>query len=950
MNKAWGKAAKAFSSLAVVSVLSGPALAPQTAWALFGLGQPSGSVATAKDHIAKKEWRSATIELKNALEANPDNVEARLLLGDVYLKTYNGPSAEKEFRAARQRGAKDSDITLRLARSYELQRKYDNILSDLHADKLPAPQMPEAYIVRGNAYLGLKRIDEAVASYQKAQQIAPESAEAATGLARVYLLQNQQDKAMPVIEKALKLDPRNVDALLIRAEMARVANNYPEALKYLSAAVDAAPSYLPALMGRASALVELGKLQEAQADLARLDHLAPNHPTVHYLRARIKWQQKDVKGADDELQKTGTALDNFLPAVFLKGLVDFSLNHLEQAAFNLSRVVEHAPEHDGARRVLAMTLLRQGEAAKAIRILQPLVDAKKADSKIYSMMGYANMKLGKLDDSAKYFDLAVQAEPKDSSNRTRQAVSRMALGQYDTAIKTLEGVVKEDPTSLQASVILVMAEIRKGDFKAALAAADSLQKNFPKSPAGAYLKGETLLGQNKLPEARKAYEQAQAISPDNVAPTMRLAIIDIKEGHSDVAAKRYVGILATKPNYVPAMMALAQYAEELRDIPTAIAWLEKAAPLANGDMTPGMRLTELYTMRGEREKALAAANTLAQAHPQEPVVFEALGKVQAAFGDKMGSVATFERLTNMVPQNPGAFHLRARAEIAAGQADTARTTLRTALDLAPKGGKIEADAGRMGTPFTILLDMIQLEIADKKLPQALAISSDIDKDYPSSNAGDITRGNIYLGQNKFPEALAAYQRAEARGKLDTALVIAYYRVYRAQGNQKKAVSSLENWLKTNKNDVQVRTVLGSAYLEAGQYDAAIPLYEGLVQSYPANAQYLNNLAWIYQQKGNPKALDLARRAYVAAPGSFAIMDTYGWLLVGQNKVDQALPLLQKAAFATPPIPDARYHYAVALKASGNKAEARKMLQALVASGASFSDYEAARKLLADLVR
>jgi putative PEP-CTERM system TPR-repeat lipoprotein len=944
------RAGKVLSSLAVLSLLCGPVLAPQAAWAIFGFGSSSGSVAKAREHMNKNEWRAATIELKNVLQSDPNNVEARIMLGDAYLKTYNGPAAEKEFKAARQRGAKNADILLRLAKSYEYQRKYDLILNELLVDAVPKAEISDAYVVRGNAYLGLKKIDDAVSAYQKAQQIDPNNSETSTGLARVYLLQGQPDKAKAEADRALKLNPRSVDALLLKAELERLAGGYPNALKYLTSAVEVAPNYLPALMGRAGALVELGRYQEATADLDKLDRLAPNHPTTHYFRARIKWAQKDVKGAYEELQKTGSTLDNFLPAVFLSGLVDFAQNNLEQAAFHLSRVVANAPQHDGARRVLAMTLLRQDEAAKAIQTLQPLIDKGTADSKIYSMMGYANMKLGKLDESAKYFDLAVKSDPKEASNRTRQAVSRMALGEFDTAIKTLEGVVKEDPNSMQAAVILVMAELKKGDYKSALLDAQKLEKSFPKSPAGAYLQGEAQINLKNLVEARKDYERAQAISPDNAAPTMKLAAIDIVEGKQDAAIKKYTALVAKRPDYVPAMMSMAQLSQQRKDIPGAISWLEKAVANSKNDYTPGLQLLELYTLRGEREKALATANTLTQQHPDKPIVFEALGKVQGAFGDKLGAAATFERLTKMDPKNPATYHLLARSEVIAGQLNDARTNLHLAADLAPKGGKVDIDSKRMGTPFTILSDLVELEMMGKKYDAALAVTNDLDKAYPGSGVGDMVRGDIYLAQNKPNDALASFQKTEAKIKLTNGLVISYYRVYQVQGNHQKAFATLEDWLKTHKTDVAVRAVLGSAYLDAGRLPEAQTVYEGLLKEFPANPQYMNNLAWVYSQQGNPQALDLASKAYAAAPNSMAITDTYGWILVKQNKVDQALPLLKKAAFSMPPLYDARYHYAVALKATGQAALARKILQDVMASGARFSEYDAAKKLLAEMPR
>lgn len=948
MKRTWVKTAKLLSSAMVLSLLAGPVMAPDIAWARSSSEKSVGFVEKARGFVKQGQWRPAVIELKNALQADPDNVEARILLGDVYLKTYNGASAEKEFGAARQRGAKDPSLILRMARAYELQRKYDDILKTVQVNAVPKNQTAEAYLVRGNAYLGLQKVDDATAAYEQAQKIAPENAEVQTGLARIYLLKRQIDKATVAINQALKLDPRSVDALLIKSEMERMNNNFPSALKYLTSAVEVQPNYLPALMSRAAVLVELAKDAEALGDLDRIDKLAPNHPTAHYLRARIKWRTKDIKGASEELAKTGTALDNFLPSVFLKGLVNFAQGNLEQAAFNLSRVVEFAPNHEGGRRVLGMTLLRQEEPTKAIQVLQPLIDKGTKDSKIYSMVGYAYMKLGKLDESAKYFDLAVKIDPKESANRTRQAVSRMALGEYDTAIDTLESVVKDDPKSLQAAVILVMAELKKSDYKAATAAAQKLEKTFPKNAAGPYLLGEAYLQQNNLVASRQAFERAKKLSTDNTSINMKLAAVDVAERKFDAAAARYKEILAKKQDYAPAMMALSELATRAKNTPEAVSWLEKAAAVAKSDINPGLRLIDIYVSQRQFDKALAQANAMTQANPNLPIAFEALGKVQVAAGDKAGAIATFERLTNMQPENPGTYHLLARAEILSKQRVEARESLRKALKVAKSGGKVDADVERLGTPLTILLDLIDLDLGDKKYDSALSVAGELDKYYPKTSVADLTRGNIHLTQKKSAEALAYFQKAEATGPRNGGLMINYYRAYRAQGNAAKGIATLEGWLKTNPGDVAVKTVLGSAYLETGQNAKALPLYEGLVAKYPASPQYLNNLAWLYQQAGNPKALDVAARAYRAAPNSPEIIDTYGWLLVKQGKAAQAVPFLKKASALRPAMPDLKYHLAVALQATGDKAGAVKLLQEAVKSTTPFAEAADAKKLLASL--
>ena len=54
----------------------------------------------AKNHQDKGDLQAAAIEYKNALRENPDNPEARLSLGKLYVQVENGAAAEKELQRA----------------------------------------------------------------------------------------------------------------------------------------------------------------------------------------------------------------------------------------------------------------------------------------------------------------------------------------------------------------------------------------------------------------------------------------------------------------------------------------------------------------------------------------------------------------------------------------------------------------------------------------------------------------------------------------------------------------------------------------------------------------------------------------------------------------------------------------------------------------------------------
>ncbi len=61
---------------------------------------PESLLKSAKDYLAKSDEKAAVIQLRSALQKNPDLAEARYLLGKTLIDTGELPAAEKELRKA----------------------------------------------------------------------------------------------------------------------------------------------------------------------------------------------------------------------------------------------------------------------------------------------------------------------------------------------------------------------------------------------------------------------------------------------------------------------------------------------------------------------------------------------------------------------------------------------------------------------------------------------------------------------------------------------------------------------------------------------------------------------------------------------------------------------------------------------------------------------------------
>jgi tetratricopeptide (TPR) repeat protein len=216
---------------------------------------------------------------------------------------------------------------------------------------------------------------------------------------------------------------------------------------------------------------------------------------------------------------------------------------------------------------------------------------------------------------------------------------------------------------------------------------------------------------------------------------------------------------------------------------------------------------------------------------------------------------------------------------------------------------------------------------------------------PSAARYDL-EGRLYLVQRDYAAAATAFRRAfDNRPSGQRAL-----QAFRAarQAGQPRPETVLLDWVAGNPRDVQAQSALAALELESGDYDAAVARYEAVVALDASFGPALNNLAWIYGERGDERALSYALRARDALPEDPSVADTLGWLYVQRGEAPSALPLLEQAARGLPDDLEVRYHWAEALAATGDPATASDVLASLLTQGADFPSKEQAEARLSEL--
>ncbi len=138
-----------------------------------------------KRSLQKGDVRAAQIQLRNAVRSDPQNAEAHFQLARVSLELGDPVAAEREAKAARDRGYDPRAVMPVLAQSYMAQRKFRDILDDFTVGNKDPLLDADMLVTRGYAQAALRNLDDAQASFAQARNLAPNATRPLLASARI---------------------------------------------------------------------------------------------------------------------------------------------------------------------------------------------------------------------------------------------------------------------------------------------------------------------------------------------------------------------------------------------------------------------------------------------------------------------------------------------------------------------------------------------------------------------------------------------------------------------------------------------------------------------------------------------------------------------------------------------------------------------------------------------
>ncbi|MEW8027233.1 MAG: XrtA/PEP-CTERM system TPR-repeat protein PrsT [Candidatus Thiodiazotropha sp.] len=895
------------------------------------------ALASAKTSYESGNCSKAIIELKQILQNNPANNDARQLLARCYLNKGNGISAEKEIKKVSNDRSPTAEVQLILLSSWELQGKNKDIIEAYEQEKFNNIEPMTLWGAVSQSYLSEEQVGKGTALARKMLEKDKNSVTALRSLAKAASMRNDDSEALEYLQRAMEADKRDYKVWRDLGSLHVKLEDHNKAVELLKGALSVIGEDDPeqdAYIIKVNLIhlfFHLKRLEESEAYIRELEAQYKKNPYVAYLSGLYDYLKQDYEGAVAKLSRAHSVMPNHLPTTLLLGALHFSENNLEQANILLTRYVNQVPTHLQARKLLGEIKLRLDKPKEALALLES-GGADSGDDQILTMIGLAASQSGEYSKGIEFLKKAAHANPSDT--RIREELARLYInhGSIDEAITELED--KWVGQSTNRDTLLILSYIKKQDFDSARKLSDQLLAREGVRPGDLYLRAMIELNSGNRNFARRYFTDAVNKSAEFIPGQLALARMDLEDGRLMAGSDRLNLVLAREPSNVNAMMLLAQISERSGSQKEALAWLDKAVEKGKDSWLPRVILARYYLRRKQPEKAAVYLDDKELRQSNNPAIISLLAMIDQQTGHYSQAESTIKRLLDDNPNSETAYLQLADLQTKKGDLEAARITLQKLHKEFPSSLK-----GKLLS--------YKLEMQDRNYQQVEAIIKQLLENDKTKFVGVTLQANYYEARGDLVKAINSLED-HATPEAPFILIQQLSDLHIKNNDPRSAINLLISWKKSHKDNQQVRLALAIVYQTMGKMNAAVKLYSDLLEANPRNIVALNNSALLNFDRDPQKALEQAKLAYeISGNATQSVVDTYAWLVHKSGDTATALKILSPI-MDTASDPSILYHYAVMLAGSDNVKAAKEVLVTITKDHADFPESEEAKKLLSEI--
>lgn len=366
----------------------------------------------------------AIAEFTKIVSLDPNSIQDRLLLGQLYSFAHDSVHAEEQFAAAEKIDPGSEETALNLARLYTEQgdpSRAIKVLSSLPEDD----KTGKTEFVLGASYDRLKDNRHAIEAYKKALELEPDNLDTERALARALLNDNQLTAALSAYQDIAAGDPTDPDAYLHISEIQRRQGNYEEALTTLKKAKALVSDSLEISFNEGLIDDALGRYDDAvkifEKMVADSEHTSGQYSeseksnrALFLERLAILYrEQNKIDQAIAVYQKMAELGGEFTNHAYEAEVDAYRDAHQYDKATQAAREAsEKLPKDRGIKLMYALQLTDNGHPEEGIALAKSMLTKTPADLEVYRQLANIYTRLRRWQDASNAIDQAEQYSTK----------------------------------------------------------------------------------------------------------------------------------------------------------------------------------------------------------------------------------------------------------------------------------------------------------------------------------------------------------------------------------------------------------------------------------------------------------------------------------------------------------------------------------------------------------
>jgi tetratricopeptide (TPR) repeat protein len=369
-------------------------------------------------------------------------------------------------------------------------------------------------------------------------------------LGRALWAKGQPDQARTQFQEAVRLQPNYVQARLALAELNLGRGDANAALQDANEALKMDERNLPAKLIRSAALVRVGNLAQARADLDQTVKDFPQSRDAVLQMAGLDLAEKKYKDAESIYTK----LRDTAPAGDLRASVGLSETYAQAGQFDkaiqvLKAESDKRPDIVALHTAIGNIAYRAESYDLAIQQFQTVLKSAPDSGDTYVRLAQAYRMKGDMPTAVGYYQKARELRPNDANAHLQFALALDAVGQKTQAKPVYDQVLKLEPDNPVAlnNVAYMIAETG-GDLDQALAMAQRAKQKLPNSVDVADTLGWIYIKKNLSDNAIDIFRDLVGKDPGRSTFHYHLGMALFQKGDKPEARRELQAALQRKPS------------------------------------------------------------------------------------------------------------------------------------------------------------------------------------------------------------------------------------------------------------------------------------------------------------------------------------------------------------------------------------------------------------------